>query len=423
MEDEDRWNLPTLVAFRFAVLYLGAFCLTFAQITFVFTGLAGQWLPPHAVLAQMLALQPLTSWVGRTVFGVDAVLDPASNSGDQTAAWLLVFTLAVLAAVGTLVWSVADRSRPAYPRLAAWFLVFVRLCLGGQMLFYGFAKLIPTQMPAPPLAALLEPFGDLSPMSVLWLQVGTSAPYEMFLGAVEVIAGVLLFVPRTATAGALLALAGTGQIFLLNMTFDVPVKILSSHLLLMSLVLLAPGARRLVDALVLGRGVGPAPSAPLFDAPRRDRAARVAQVLLGAWVTVSCAVFNAALWHQVGDGRAKPPLYGIWTVTDFTSDGKTLPPLLDDEFRWQRVVFDVPGVMTQQRMDGDLVDVPVTVDGDVLTIGDTGQFTVERADDDLRLRGTLDGKAVDVRLHRQRVEDFTLRSRGFHWVQERPFFG
>ena len=54
------------------------------------------------------------------------------------------------------------------------------------MLFYGFAKLIPTQMPSPPLAALIEPFGNLSPMAVLWLQVGTSHPYEMALGAVEV---------------------------------------------------------------------------------------------------------------------------------------------------------------------------------------------------------------------------------------------
>lgn len=95
-------------------------------------------------------------------------------------------------------------------------------------------------MPGPTLAQLLQPYGTLSPASVLWLQVGSSHPYEMALGAVEVIAGLLLFVPRTAVLGTMLSLASMAQVFLMNMTFDVPVKLLSFHLLLISLVLLAP---------------------------------------------------------------------------------------------------------------------------------------------------------------------------------------
>jgi hypothetical protein len=69
------------------------------------------------------------------------------------------------------------------------------------MLWYGVAKVIPTQMAAPPLTALLQPFGDLSPASLLWLQVGSSHPYEIMLGAAEVLGGLLLFLPRTATLG------------------------------------------------------------------------------------------------------------------------------------------------------------------------------------------------------------------------------
>lgn len=122
-----------------------------------------------------------------------------------------LFCLLVIAVVGTAVWSLVDRRRRDYSRLWAWFLTLVRLCVAGQMLFYGFAKLIPTQMPSPPLTALLRPYGNFSPTSVLWLQVGTSQPYEMALGA----AGVLLFLPRTATLGALASMA---QVFLLNMT-------------------------------------------------------------------------------------------------------------------------------------------------------------------------------------------------------------
>lgn len=423
-DESPTWRLGTRIVFRFCVVYFGLFCLTFAQITFAFAGVLAGLLPDGAVIWQQVALEPLTGWFGRTVLGVDAALTPGSGSGDQAAIWVYVAWLLTVAVLVTVAWSVLDRRRGQYPRLAAWFTVFLRLCLGGQMLFYGFAKVIPTQMPSPPLAALIEPFGNLSPMAVLWLQVGTSHPYEMALGAVEVLAGALLFVPKTATLGALVSLAGTGQIFLLNMTYGVPVKILSFHLVLISALLLAPNARRLVDALVLGRGVGQERRPALFDSPRLDRLASVGQVLLGVWVLIGCVTLSLHTWREFGDGRPKPDLYGIWQVTEFSVDGTPRPPLLTDDIRWQRVVFDRPGVLTYQLMDGDLVDVAADATGGTLAVPDGGgSFTIDRAGDDLRLSGRWKDHPTTVVLERQPLEDFTLRNRGFHWVQEAPFFG
>jgi hypothetical protein len=417
------WRLPTRIAFRFCVVYLGLFCVTFAQITFVVTGVVSQWLPDRAVLWQMIALQPVTGWVGRTVFGVDSPLATDSGSGDQAAIWVLIFSLFVVAVVATVVWSVFDRRRGSYPRLAAWFTTFLRLCLGGQMLVYGFAKVIPTQMPSPPLSSLLEPFGNFAPMAVLWLQVGSSHPYEIALGAVEVVAGLLLFWPRTAVLGALLSVVGTGQIFLLNRTYDVPVKILSFHLLVISLILVAPHVRRLADVLVLQRQTDPVVPAELFTTRRRNRIAVAAQLALGVWIAAGCVAINVAGWYEYGDGRAKPELYGIWSVTEFVVDGAARPPLTTDEMRWQRVVFDQPGVVTLQHMEGELVDVPATATGDTLTLPEVGTFTLDRDGEDLRLDGRLDGRPVTIELQRQPLDDFALRSRGFNWVQQTPFFG
>jgi hypothetical protein len=430
------WRVGTRVAFRFCFVYFGLFCLTFAQITFAYAGILGRWLPDKAVMWQMLLLEPVTRWVGRTIFGVDAVLHPSSGSGDQAAIWLMVFCLLVVAVAGTLVWSVVDRARTEYTRLAAWFLVFLRLCVGGQMLFYGFAKLIPTQMPAPPLTALVQPFGDFSPMAVLWLQVGSSHPYEMALGAIEVVAGLLLFPPRTATLGALLSFASMSQVFLLNMTYDVPVKILSFHLLLMSAVLLAPQTGRLANVLVLANATQPATQPPLFSSDRSNRIAAAIQVALGVWVVIGCAVLTMQVWHEAGGGRPKPELYGIWSVTEFTLDGKPRPPLLTDETRWQRVIFDAPGAVTYQRMNGKLVDTVAATNAHTLTLtavpgaaasgpaAPVATFTVDRpADDRLRLDGHLEGRPVTIALQRQSLNDFTLRNRGFNWVQEEPFVG
>jgi hypothetical protein len=40
----------------------------------------------------------------------------------------------------------------------------------------------------------------------------------------------------------------------------------------------------------------------------------------------------------------------MWSVTDFTVGGKSVPPLTADETRWQRLVFDNPGAATYQKI-------------------------------------------------------------------------
>jgi hypothetical protein len=422
------WSITTKIAFRFCFVYFGLFCLVFAQILFVFTGFVGRWLPDRAIVWQMVMLDPLLGWVGRTVFGVDASLRLDSGSGDQPVIWVLVFCLFTLAVVATVIWSVLDRARADYTRLWAWFLTFLRLCVAGQMLFYGFAKLIPTQMPAPGLATLLRPYGEFSPASVLWLQVGNSYPYEMALGAVEVLAGVLLFWPRTATLGALVGLASMAQVFLLNMTFDVPVKILSGHLLLMSFVLLAPQVRHLVDLFVLQRPVAPVSQPELFEDPRSRRISTGVQAALGVWAAIGLVVISGNSWFEYGGGREKPELYGIWAVREFSVDGKSVPPLTTDRFRWRHVVFDEPGVLTYQRMDGAMVPAPAEFGEDTIVVtGADGaafaDFRVSRPDPGhLELDGHLAGRPVRIALDHVDADGFTLRNRGFHWVQEYPYF-
>lgn len=53
----------------------------------------------------------------------------------------------------------------------------------------------------------------------------------------------------------------------------------------------------------------------------------------------------------------------------------------------------------------------------------TAQLSVENPQPDLlRLDGELDGQHIHVSLHRTQI-NFILRSRGFHWINNRPFWG
>jgi hypothetical protein len=221
----------------------------------------------------------------------------------------------------------------------------------------------------------------------------------------------------------------------MNMTFDIPVKLLSLHLLLMSLVLLAPYLRRLANVFVLQRACEPLTQPRLFTEDRKNRVAAWIQVAIGMWVALSGGYDRWLVWQeQYSPSSPKSELYGIWDVRDFIVDGQPVPPLLTDENRWQRLVFDAPQAATYQRMDGELVPVNADFlpDGALELISVTDAFGgserpfatlsyERRAADRLSLRGKLHDRAVVISLERVDLNSFTLRSRGFHWVQDYPY--
>src|SRR6185312_16962981 len=112
-----------------------------------------------------------------------------------------------------------------------------------------------------------------------------SAPaYEIFCGCAEVVGGLLLIIPRTTTLGALIGLADMIQVFTLNMTYDVPAKLLAFHLILLSCFLLAPDVPRLVRFLLLNRTTSLSTEAQLFRGVRANRIALAAQIIFGLWL-------------------------------------------------------------------------------------------------------------------------------------------
>ncbi|GAB2549709.1 DoxX family protein [Nocardia heshunensis] len=430
-EPARSWSPIGRILFRFGFLYFGLFCVCYPQMLIDFAGPLQHWLPADWPRLWMNPSLPVVKWVGHTVFGAEVELH-STGSGDQQVFWVLLFCLLVIAAVGTVLWTLLDRGRTEYHRLSGWFLLFIRVCLAGQMLGYGFAKAIPTQMPEPALTTLLTPYGDFAPMGVLWTQVGVSPVYESLLGTAEILGGLLLLLPRTQLAGVLLSLVSMAQVWVLNMTFDVPVKLLSFHLMLLCLVLLVPEAPRLT-ALLTGRAAGPAATPQPFRTRRSLRVAAVAQVLLAVWFAAGYAWIGTDNWRETHGASARSELYGIWAVTDFTRDGEPVPPLLTDESRWRRLVFDQPKLAYVQRMDDEFMMYPAQIDTgarrlvlrDAKTATDLGDLTYEQPmPNRLVLNGQLAGHPVTIALDQVDLGSLALRQgRGLHLIQEDANFG
>ena len=420
-----RWPLALRVAFRFCFLYFGIY-VVMTQMIYGLLAIPGVNLPR---IDRISAPRQIVEWTARHVFGVtQPLVVTGSGSGDKTFDWVQAFCFVVFATLGTVVWSVVARRRESYVGFHKWFRLFLRFSLGATMVSYGAAKAIPLQMPYPPLQRLLEPFGHFSPMGVLWYSIGASRPYEIFTGCVEILAGLLLFIPATATLGALVALAATIQIFTLNMTYDVPVKLFSFHLILMSLFLLAPEMRRLLNVLVLNRPAGVSTIPPLGASRRAIRIGVAAQMVFGLYLVGLNLNQSVNAWTQYGGGAPKSPLYGIWNVQKMTINGVERAALVGDYDRFRRVIFDNPARMSFQRMDDTFVGLGNTIDLNAGTIkltrgtGEAGSFTIQqRTADRLVLDGAFDGRKMRMELELFPREKLLLTTRGFNWVQEFPF--
>jgi len=385
--------------------------------------------PPE--LGTLPPLRQIVEWTARHIFGIGAELVvTGSGSGDKLFDWVQAFCILVLVALGTAAWSIRDRGRRSYTRLHRAFCLFLRLALGATMLVYGFDKLIPLQMPFPFLSRLVEPFGNFSPMGVLWYSIGASPAYEIFLGSAEVLSGLLVIVPQTATLGAILCLLDAVQVFAFNMTYDVPVKLFSFHLILIALFLLAPEAPRLCNALLLNRHAAPSRHHEVFRGVRARRIGTAVQILFAACLVAVNLDSARKSWTLYGRGAPKSPLYGIWNVEQMFVDGEARPPLLTDQDRWRRVLFQDPSTAIFQRMDDSfarfVASINVTDRRLALAKRDDktweAGFGYERsAPDRLDLDGSMDGHLVRMQLQRQDETRFLLVSRGFHWVQEFPF--
>lgn len=401
----EEWSLATRVAFRFCFAFL-----LLVNVPFPFNVVPGIDVDGYAHTAWSW----LIGLVDGALFGVQA--DGAFNgSGDKTWDWIQLFLQVSGAAAVTLVWSILGRRAQSYPRLHHWLRVYVRFALAVVMISYGAVKVIPSQFPAPTLDRMIQPFGEASPMGILWTFMGASTAYVIFTGLSELIGGLLLTTRRTTLAGALVCAGVMLHVVVLNFCYDVPVKIFSSVLLFQALFLLAPDAKRLF--------------AFLFAGPERAAWWKVAIRTTAVVAFVGYALYGAQTSRkQWGDLAPRSPLRGIWNVETLTVDGVAQPPLLGSGERWRRMIFDGTRGMSVQLVNDQRNRYSINLAARDLTLGKRDDpkwkatFLYSRPEPGtLVLDGTMDGKKIHATMKLDTDREFLLTTRGFHWINEFPY--
>jgi hypothetical protein len=454
------YSLPLILAFpvqlsSLAVEQFAPKSWSSAPPSWVTTGMT--WLSaPSGWLDQ--ANNWLTPRVSLTLIGVTVQppTDP-SGSGDRLFVYCTAFTDLALALAVTILWTALSillrrwrgRGRPNYDRLHEWMRLIVRFHLMFQMIIYGTIKVWCDQFPPISDGQLEAKYGDSSPMGLLWRFMQFSQPYTAATGIIEFLCGVLLITRRTTLLGALCAAGATFQVFLLNMCFDVPVKLMSGHLLLMALTLIAPDMQRLAAFFMLGRPIVPRPITPWFGWRRLERTATC--LLTSAFCAFAVLQLLNAYRDATTRGILAPedPSLGRWVGKEFVRDGQAVPfpeqpenppPQQFTQGKWRggpgmppairanvspwMVTFgleDGSGV-TYRKNGRDRTELVLSKMADGSPAGRLAPAFPEP--DIMTLEGSLDGQ--DVRMTFRRIppppkKEYQLRSRGFNWVQEHPY--
>jgi hypothetical protein len=358
-----------------------------------------------------------------------------NGSSDTSLNWELQFTHLCLAAAGCFVWSILDRKRESYTQANYWLRTFMRYYLIMMCFRYGIDKWYVLQMPFPNQSQLATPLGDFLPMRFSWMFIGYSTPYEMFSGAMEILAGLLLLNRKTITLGLMVGLVVLANVMVLNLCYDIPVKLFSMQLVIYFVYLLVNDIKRLLQFFVFNKNVN-ANTIHHISFPKKWM--RVTRILLkiafvGLFViepVFTTKKFYASLGTPV---NTKPVRPGIYDVAVFALNKDSIPALVTDTLRWQNLVIETNGIGSVGSTDTafrqryrrgyfnlvvDSVKQTIAFKKNAAATNFIASFRFEMPDSNtIRLTGSKGKDSLFVLLKKSN-RHFQLAERQFHWISE-----
>src|ERR1051325_7316336 len=168
--------------------------------------------------------------------------------------WLLAVCL-----LGAALWTILDRNRRDYRRLNEIFRTILRFYVIADMLHFAVAKFTVKQFGIGPEGIdLVTPLGNWQGGTVMWRTMGESMVYGIFTGLGEFTAAILLLRRRTTTLGAMVLLTVASTIFTYDIVASHHYSKLAWQFMMISVILMAPDARRVRDFYLTNT---PAPAA------------------------------------------------------------------------------------------------------------------------------------------------------------------
>lgn len=283
----------------------------------------------------------LVNFFNKNIFHVKDVLVPANGSGDTSYGWAQLWTYLLMAALGSFIWGITDRKRKSYNGADYWLRTIIRYYIALVAFIYGWDKIFLMQMPFPNNSQLATPLGDLLPMRFSWLFIGYSSPYQFFAGLLEMTTGLLLLFRKTVTLGLFFATGVFLNVMMLNLSYDIPVKIYSMQIELMCLYLLLCSSKRLVSFFIVNKGAPPDTSYEISFHKKWMHITRIVFKIIFIITAFGLSGYNYWQYRASVNNAAPDPFQeGMYDVITFVKNTDTIPAIITDTLRWQNIIFE-----------------------------------------------------------------------------------
>ncbi|MCK8521210.1 hypothetical protein M0D21_06515 [Aquimarina sp. D1M17] len=424
LSTQSKWNLPTLLAFRFTFVFF-----TFNIIPDLFYYLSSFSGQDNLFDFYSEWIDQLCVWTGKNILAIkyDIRIGP-NGSGDTTADYIFQFIAIIISIFFTVLWTLIEHKKDNYQKLLVYFRTFIRYYITLTMFSYGFSKAFTLQFSELSNFDLIQTFGEQSPMGLMWNFMEYSDTYTRFSGYAEIIAGALLLFRKTTILGAIMTIGVMFNVFMMNMSYDIPVKLYSGLLTLMGIFLLVPDFKRLINFFILNNTVNPKRLPSYSNKNKHRKALAITKTLFIIFIlyfNISDGLEGQEEW---GKKAPKPALYGIYEVEEFVKNNDTLPPLANDSIRWKRLVIDkwYSGIQTmdekitgfKEETDTITKTISLTSYGDST---DIKKFSFKQKDSLFYFETIHHGDTLIIAAKKKLREDFLLINRGFHWINEFPY--
>lgn len=423
MNKKNNWSLQTKITFRFFFTYFLLFIAFYGNGAFPF----------YQIIQNLIdkILYQVIPWVGNNILNISYTIETGPNgSGDTTYNYVLIFSILVIAILTTIIWTLIDTKPKNYKKLYYWLTLIVRGYVSLMLINYGMVKVIQLQFSEPTMFRLTQNYGDSSPMGLAWTFLGFSKGYNIFMGVAEILAVLLLF-RRTLTLGAIITLMTIINVMAINFFFDVPVKILSTHLVMMTLFLLAYNFEELLQFFFTKKPV----SLPLIEKPsfnkNTNRLFLIIKILLLFYVLPYSFYQTLKSKEMYYGSDSESYLKGFYEVQKFKINDSIKRNTTYNLKRWKYLMIDSKEYALIKndddknqwfKMKTDSLKKEIILQNyrDTLQVFN---LNYKEKDSVFYLKGTIKKDSIFIKFKRTRdyKKKFLLTNRGFHWINEYPF--
>lgn len=308
-------------------------------------------LPVHTTIIRFL-FTPFITWLS-TFLGVKSSL--ADFSSDSVWLYLLVFILLIFS-----MFCAVFLNRLKYKLRIDQFQNFVRIgavyFLALILLKYGFDKLFKAQFYLPEPNLLYTPLGQLDKDILFWSTMGSSHAYNLFMGFAELVPAILLFFKRTREIGLIISFGVLLNVFAVNLSFDISVKLLAGFLLFLNLFLLLPTFQILWKIFILKTAI----PAKNINSSNLDFSGKklLKSILITLFFLESTFPYLRTLNFN-DDTASRPYLHGAYEVNKIKLNEK---PLQTSAFPFKRIFIHRDGYLIFQDQQEEMTDYKLVID-------------------------------------------------------------